>query len=311
MGLLTQEYEKKQINLFTPLPKDFLEKIQKIPYENITIWQKLYSHTFIKIGFCILSLIFLLSFIGPFITSFEYDEIDLESINLVPSKLHWFGTDDLGRDIFTRCWSGGRISLFVGISAAFIDVCIGVIYGGTSAFFSRRIDEIMMRISDVLYSLPQVMMVILFIAIIGSGLSSIILALTLTGWINMSRIVRGQILQLKEKEFVLAAISLGASKKRILLKHLIPNSFGSILTAVTYTIPFAIFMEAFLSFLGLGVQAPVASWGVMVSDSIDALQYYPWKLFFPSVLISITIFGFHIFGEGIRDVLDPKNNVVS
>lgn len=310
MGLLTQEYEKKQGKSFTPLPKDFLQKIEEDTYDRASIWQKLWNHRYIKISFFILSVIFLFSVIGSWITPYEYDEIDLESINRVPSELHWFGTDDLGRDIFTRCWSGARISLFVGIVAAFIDMCIGVIYGGVSAFFSQKVDEVMMRICDILYSLPQVMMVILFIAVIGSGLFSIILALTLTGWINMARIVRGEILQLKEKEFVLAAISLGASKRRILLKHLIPNSMGSILTSVTYTIPFAIFMEAFLSFLGLGVQAPIASWGVMVSDSIDALQYYPWKLFFPAVLISVTIFGFHMLGEGIRDVLNPKKNVI-
>ena len=225
---------------------------------------------------------------------------------LPPSALFWFGTDELGRDLFTRIWLGARISLFVGITAAFIDMAIGVFFGAFAGMIGGKTEEVMMRISDILHSLPHLLIVILLMVIMKPGVTTILIALTITGWINMARIVRGQILQIKQHDFVLAAYMLGASRWRILFRHLIPNAVGSIITTMTLTVPAAIFTEAFLSFLGLGVQAPIASWGTMASDGLSALRYYPWRLFFPAGFISITMLAFNLLGDGVRDAFDPR-----
>lgn len=226
--------------------------------------------------------------------------------NQPPSSTYWFGTDELGRDLFTRCWWGARISLFVGISASLIDLIIGVMFGAFAGYVGGKTEEWMMRTADVLYAIPYLLVVILLMVIIGPGIFTIIIALTLTGWINMARIVRSQILQLKELDFVKAAIALGASRRRLLLCHLIPNAMGPIIVTVTLTIPSAIFAEAFLSFLGLGVQAPIASWGTMANDGLSALRYYPWRLFFPATFISLTMLSFNLLGDGLRDAFDPR-----
>lgn len=277
------------------LPKFILERQS---------WKR---HKLVTLALFILIGLILFALLGPFISKHTYDETHLPFKNLPPSKDFWFGTDDLGRDIFTRtCW-GARISLFVGISAAIIDLFIGILWGGIAALYGGRVDNILMRLADILYAIPYLLVVILLMVVMGSGLVPIIVALTITGWINMARIVRGQVLKLKEQEYVLAAIALGASWKRILFKHLIPNAIDPIIVTVTLSIPMAIFTEAFLSFLGLGVQAPMASWGVMACDGLSAMRYYPWRLFFPAFFISITMLSFNLLGDGFRDVLDPKN----
>ncbi|MEK4324209.1 ABC transporter permease, partial [Bacillus sp. FSL K6-3221] len=181
-----------------------------------------------------------------------------------------------------------------------------IIWGSIAAFKGGRTDEVMMRIADVLWAIPTLLMVILMMVVLPKGLLTIILAMTVVGWINMARIVRGQVLQLKSQEYVLAAQTLGAKTSRLLFKHLIPNSMGPILVTMTLTIPSAIFTEAFLSYLGLGVPAPLASWGTMASDGIPAMTYYPWRLWFPAAFICITMFGFNVVGDGLRDALDPK-----
>ncbi|MBB64497.1 MAG: diguanylate cyclase [Waddliaceae bacterium] len=257
-------------------------------------------------GLVLLSLLLFMAIVGPSLNSYTYYENHLELKNHPPSINYWFGSDDLGRDLFTRVWYGARISLFVGISAALIDLIIGVLWGSIAAFSGGRIDEIMMRIADILYGLPYLLIVVLLMVVLGSGIIPIIIALTVTGWVNMARIVRGQILLLKKQEYVQAAILLGASFPRILFRHLIPNAMSPILVTVTLTIPSAIFSEAFLSFLGLGIQAPIASWGTMASDGLPALAYYPWRLFFPAFFISLTMLAFNLIGDGMRDALDPK-----
>ena len=258
--------------------------------------------------FGLFSLVFLLvmAVLGPFLTPYTYYETHLHLKNLPPSTQFWFGTDELGRDLFTRVWWGARISLLVGISASIIDLVIGVFYGSLAASIGGKVEELMMRVADILYSIPYLLVVLLLMVVIGSGVTTIILALTITGWISMARIVRGQILQLRELDFVKAAESLGASRLRILIRHLIPNALGSIIVTVTLTIPTAIFAEAFLSFLGLGVQAPIASWGTMANDGLPALRYYPWRLFFPAAFISLTMLSFNLLGDGLRDALDPR-----
>ena len=246
------------------------------------------------------------SIIIPFLTTHTYYENNLTMKNSPPSLNNYFGTDDLGRCIFERIWWGARISLFVGISAALIDMLIGVTYGAYAAVIGGKTEEIMMRVVDIFHSLPYLLVVILLTVIMGQGILTIILALTLTGWINMARIIRAETLTLKEQEFVLAAIAMGASTYRILFRHIIPNCIGTIITTMTLTIPHAIFTESFLSFLGLGVHAPVASWGTMASDGLGSLVYYPWRLFFPAIFISTTMLAFNLLGNGLRDAFDPR-----
>lgn len=251
-------------------------------------------------GLFLLMLLLLFTGIGPAFSGYSYEETHLSFNNQPPSWQFWFGSDDLGRDIFTRVWYGARISLFVGFMAALVDLGIGLVWGGVAGLAGGKVDEILMRIADILYALPYLLIVIIFIVLLGSGLASIILAITLIGWITMARIVRGQILLLKEMEYVSAARALGASSARILFKHLLPNASGSVLVTLTLSVPSAIFSESFLSFLGLGIQAPMASWGTMASEGLPALPYYPWRLFFPALFISLTIFAFHLMGEGLK-----------
>ncbi len=269
-------------------------------------WKRLKSKKLPMVGFYTLILLILCSIFIPFFSSTTYYETNLSCKNTAPNLEHYFGTDDLGRSVFARIWWGARISLFVGFTAAFIDMIIGVVYGSFAALSGGRIEEIMMRIADTFHSLPYLLMVILLTVVMGQGIVTIILAITLTGWINMARITRAETLRLKEQDFVQAALSLGASTRRILFVHIIPNCFGTILTTVTLTIPSAIFTESFLSFLGLGVQAPIASWGTMASNGLASLTYYPWRLFFPAIFISITMLAFNLIGNGLRDAFDPR-----
>lgn len=268
-------------------------------------WKRLQRNRLAMAGLIILTLLLVFAIIGPSFSPYTFYETNLSSKNLSPSLLHPFGTDELGRSLFVRIWWGARISLFIGISAALIDMVFGVFYGGIAALIGNKTEEVMMRFADMLHSLPHLLIVILLTVIMEQGITTIIIAMTLTGWINMARIVRTQILSLKEQDFITAARSIGASQTRILIRHLIPNCFGAIITTMTLTIPQAIFTEAFLSFLGLGVQAPIASWGTMASDGLSALSFYPWRLFFPAAFISTTMLAFNLLGDGLRDAFDP------
>ena len=302
---------KDASSLFEPLTKEEKEDhLPSLTTPNYSFWQdgwfRFKQNKLALAGAYILLFLFVMAIVAPFFTPYRYYETHLSLKNSPPCSKFWFGTDELGRDLFTRVWWGARISLFVGIMASSIDLVIGVLYGSIAAVIGGKKEELMMRTCDILYSIPYLLVVILLMVIIGPGIMTIILALTITGWIGMARIVRSQILQLKEMDFVKAAITMGASKKRILVKHLIPNCMGPIIITVTLTIPSAIFAEAFLSFLGLGVQAPVASWGTMANDGLPALRYYPWRLFFPAGFISVTMLCFNLVGDGLRDAFDPR-----
>lgn len=255
-------------------------------------------------GAVTLALLTLSAILVPIFSSSTYYDIDLLMKNQPPSLQHLFGTDDLGRDVFVRVWYGARISLFVGVAAAMIDLCIGMLWGGVAALAGGKIDEMMMRSADILYSIPSLLVIISLMVVLGPGIVTILISLSILGWITMARIVRGQLMQLKQQGYVLAARSLGAGFWRILFKHLLPNATGPIVVTLAFTIPSAIFTEAFLSYLGLGVQAPIASWGTMASDGLPALQYYPWRLFFPAGFICLTILAFNIVGDGLRDAFE-------
>ncbi|WP_099159292.1 ABC transporter permease [Virgibacillus ndiopensis] len=269
-------------------------------------WRRFKKNKLALAGVVVIIILGIMSFLGGPISGENYYENDLIGSNQPPSSEHWFGTDALGRDMFARTWYGAKISLFIGLMAAFIDLIIGVIWGSVSGFFGGKIDEYMMRIADILYGVPYLLVVILLMVIMPQGLWTLIIAMTITGWINMARIVRGQVMQLRSEEYVMASQSLGASNVRILFRHLVPNTLGPVLVTLTLTIPNAIFTEAFLSYLGLGVPAPLASWGTMSSDALPALQYYPYQLFFPAFFICLTMLAFNIIGDAMRDALDPK-----
>lgn len=219
---------------------------------------------------------------------------------------YWFGTDDLGRDLWTRTWTGTRVSLYIGILAAIIDFIIGISYGGISAYYGGKVDDVMQRIIEILVGIPNLIVVILFILIFEPGIFSITMAMVITGWTGMARIVRGQVLQLKNQEFVLASRTLGASSNRLIFKHLLPNVMGPVIITTMFTVPAAIYTEAFLSFIGLGISPPKASLGSLVNDGYRSIQSYPHMMLVPSAIISLVILSFNLMADGLRDALDPK-----
>ncbi|MBM7564562.1 ABC transporter permease [Paenibacillus sacheonensis] len=269
-------------------------------------WARLRSNRWAMTGLYILIVIAVLSIVCPILSPYTSYTNNLDNTYAAPSSKHWFGTDNLGRDLFTRTWLGVRISLTVGIAAALFDLIIGIIYGGIMGYAGKRLGGAMNKIAEMLYAIPHLLVVILLSVVMGSSLTTIIIALSITGWITMSWIVRGQILQLKNQEYVLAAQSMGASNSRILFKHLIPNTLGPIIVTVTLSVPSAIFAEAFLSFLGLGVQSPAASLGTLIGEALSSWTIYPWMMFIPASLLSITMLAFNIFGDGLQDAFDPK-----
>ncbi|GED66871.1 dipeptide transport system permease protein DppC [Brevibacillus reuszeri] len=275
--------------------------------------RKLIKNKLAMLGLILILGMVLMAVIGPHLVPYSYSDQSLLTANQELSSEHWFGTDELGRDMFSRTWYGARISLVIGVTAALIDLVIGVTVGGIAGYMAGRgkrgdrIDTIIMRIIEVLYGLPYLLVVIMLMVVMEPGVLTIIIALSATGWTGMARLVRGQILQLKNQEFILAAQVLGAKFPRILLRHLIPNTIGVIIVNLTFTIPSAIFAESFLSFLGLGVQAPVASWGTMTNDALGVILTGDWwRLFFPALMISLTMFAFNVFGDGLQDALDPR-----
>lgn len=294
---------------FAKLSKDE-KRSDVVVRESISAWKdawlRLRSNKIAMISLVVLLVVSLMAIFGPIISEQDFQTNHLREKNLDPSATYWFGTDDLGRDLFTRTWMGAGISLQVGLYAALADLVIGVIIGGIMGYFGGRVDEILNRFCEILYSIPSMLIIILLIVIMEPSMFTIVLALSITGWISMAWIVRGQIMQLKNQEYVMAAQALGAGTGRILFRHLIPNAMGPIIVTLTLTVPSAIFAEAFLSFLGLGVQSPAASLGTMINDAIKAWTLYPWRMIFPAAVISITMLCFNIFGDGLRDALDPK-----
>lgn len=269
-------------------------------------WRRLKKNKVAIVSLIGLIIIIFMCIFGPYISKFPYDKQFIEACNNTPSKAHWFGTDQLGRDIFSRIWMGGRVSIAIGLIGTFIEVVIGSLYGGISGYFGGKVDVIMMRIVEVIVGIPYLIVVVLMAVVLGSGLSSLILALCITGWVGIARLVRGQVLQLKESEYVIAAKLLGTSPLKIIIKHMIPNTIGVMIVYISFDIPNFIFAESFLSFIGLGIQPPMTSWGAMASYGASQMDTYPHELLFPTIAISLTMLAFNLLGDGLRDALDPK-----
>lgn len=286
------------------------EGSEKILRPSMTYWQdawrRLKQNKVAITALIILAVISVMTIIGPWISGKDFTQNHNELLNMSPSKEYWFGTDNLGRDLFSRVWIGGRVSIIIGLIGALIDTVLGAIYGGVAGYFGGAVDDIMMRILEILISIPYLIVVILISLIFGKGMFSLILAMTITGWCGMARLVRGQILQVREQEYVLAASALGASPARIIKKHLLPNTLGIMIVSITFDIPSFIFGEAFLSFIGLGIQSPDTSWGSLASAAQPNMIFYPYQLFFPAIMISLTMLSFQLLGDGLRDALDPK-----
>lgn len=308
--------EKYSIDNYN-IPDDLFEEIssdEKTP-EDIhrpsvsywkNAWRRFKKDPLAMFGLVIITIITLAAIFGPIISPYTYDGQNIAVQNQGPSLKHLFGTDKFGRDIFVRTLYGARISLSIGVVAALINFIVGIVYGGISGYFGGKVDMVMMRIVDIMTGVPSLLYIILIMMYLGNTIESILIALCLTYWIGTARQTRSQILTLKNQDFALAAKVIGESKMEILFKHLLPNSMGPIIVTVTFLIPSAIFQEAFLSFLGIGIAAPMASWGTLANDAIPTLFTQPYQMFFPALAISITMFALNFIGDGLRDALDPR-----
>jgi oligopeptide transport system permease protein len=261
----------------------------------------------------ILALFTIAVIVGPLFSAYSIDATDWDNISIAPSisSGHWFGTDALGRDLLVRTLQGGRISLLVGIVATLVSLVIGITYGAVSGYFGGRVDQVMMRIVDILYALPFMFLVILLMVFFGRNILLIFVAIGAINWLDMARIVRGQTLSLKNREFIEAARAGGVTTARIIGRHIVPNLLGVVAVYVTLTIPQVILVESFLSFLGLGVQEPMTSWGALVNEGAQEMENAPWMLIFPAVFLTITLFCFNFLGDGLRDALDPRDRGAS
>jgi oligopeptide transport system permease protein len=257
----------------------------------------------------LLALVALLALLAPWLSPHAYDEVYWDRIAAPPdfANAHWFGTDGNGRDLFVRTLYGARVSLAVGIVATFVSLVIGVSWGAIAGYFGGRVDALMMRTVDVLYSLPFMFFVIVLVVVFGRNILLVFLALGAVEWLTMARIVRGQTLSIKRKEFVEAARAAGVRPLAIVRRHVVPNLSGPVVVYVTLTVPHVILVESFLSFLGLGVQEPLTSWGVLIAEGAGPMESAPWMLIFPASFLAVTLFCFNFLGDGLRDALDPKD----
>ena len=287
-----------------------IEQMESISRPNLSYWQDAWRR--IKknrVAFCSLMLIILyilFAIFAPIFSPYDFAKQDASSINVSISLKHWFGTDSLGRDLFVRLWKGARVSLSIGFIAAMLNAIIGTIIGGISGYCGGKVDMLIMRIVDVLYGIPSLIVTILVMVIIGRGVTSLIIAMIIVGWIGSCRFVRGEVLRLKGQEFILAAKVLGVSDINIILRYLIPNIMGLIITNLTMAIPSAIFSEAFLSFIGLGMAPPNSSWGILAKEGIKLLRISPMQLIIPSFFICTTMLALNLLGDGLRDAFDPR-----
>ena len=292
------------------LPKDKSE-MNRVVRPSLTYWHdawiKLRKNPVAIIGLVILVVYVCLAIFAPIFSQYNYYTQDVNAINKAPYAAHIFGTDQAGRDLWVRSWMGARVSLAIGVLVVLMNTAIGCLVGGVSGYFGGKVDMVIMRIIDVLYGIPTIIIAILIRTIWpAGGILSLVVALIVVGWIGSARLVRGQVLQMKSMEYVMAAQTLGASDGRIILRHMIPNISGLLITNMTMAIPQAIFNEAFLSFLGIGIQPPNCSWGTLAQTAVQVYKVYPYQLIIPAFFICTTMLSFNMLGDGLRDALDPK-----
>lgn len=298
-----------QRELFRPAKAD-VHEAEAVVRPSVTYWQdawrRLKSNKVAMVSLAFLIALILMCVVEPMLSPNAYLTQLTSRTNETPSMEHIFGLDDLGRDIFARLWIGGRVSLLIGFIGTVVSLLVGAVYGGICGYFGGTVDNIMMRIVEILVGIPYMIVVIIVSIVLGNGLVPLIIALCITSWTDLARIVRGQVLSLKESEYVLAAKALGVSPIKIILRHLLPNTLSVIIVNTTFAVPGFIFAEAFLSFLGMGIQPPETSWGAMAALGQQQMSYYPHELIFPALAISITMLAFNLLGDGLRDAFDPK-----
>lgn len=269
-------------------------------------WIRLKKNRLATAGLWVVLTLIVIAILTPWIAPYGYEAQNLELGATPPSAQHWLGTDIFGRDLLTRVMYGGRVSLAVGLIATSVALLIGVAWGSIAGYMGGRTDAVMMRIVDALYALPFIIFIILLMVVFGRSMLLLFLAIGAVEWLTMARIVRGQVLNIRGQEFIEAARSMGLSTPHILLKHVVPNSLGPIIVYATLTVPQVMLLEAFLSFLGLGIQPPQSSWGLLISYGAATMEDYPWLLIFPGLALSVTLFALNFLGDGLRDALDPK-----
>lgn len=281
--------------------------------------RRLFRNKAAVLSMVLLAAITLMALFAPFLSPYAFSDIDYDVISCAPDwwpgtevmchagGAHWFGTDIVGRDLFVRVLYGARVSLAVGIVATLVSLAIGVLYGAAAGFIGGRVDSVMMRVVDILYALPFIFFVIILMVIFNQNFVLLFVAIGAVSWLTMARIVRGQTLSAKQKEFVEAARAAGVGNFGIITRHIVPNVVGPVIVYVTLTIPGVILAESFLSFLGLGIREPFTSWGVLISDGASTMETAPWTLVFPALFMAVTLFCFNFIGDGLRDALDPKD----
>ncbi len=277
----------------------------------VDAWHRLLKNKAAVVGLVVLAIMIVLVLVGPMLSQWDHEIPDWDHYSTPPSLEtgHLFGTDAIGRDLFVRTMIGGQISLLVGLLATLVSLIIGVTYGAVAGYLGGRADNIMMRFVDAVYAMPFMFFVILLMVVFGRNIFLIFLAIGAINWLDMARIVRGQTLSLKNKDFVEAARACGATEAQVIRRHIIPNLLGVVIVYVTLTIPQVILVESFLSFLGLGVQEPLTSWGALVNEGAQELETAPWSLMFPAGFLAVTLFAFNFLGDGLRDALDPKDRL--
>lgn len=269
-------------------------------------WIKLRKNRMALFGFAVLLILCVVSLLTPLIAPYSYEEQDLMLGATPPSAAHWLGTDIFGRDMLTRIMYGGRVSLMVGFIATAVALVIGILWGSIAGFIGGRVDAVMMRIVDIMYALPFMIFIVLLMVVFGRNILLLFVAIGAVEWLTMARIVRSQVMALHKQEFIEAAYSMGLSRWAIIRRHIIPNTLGPVIVYTTLTIPSVMLLEAFLSFLGLGIQPPQSSWGLLINYGVETMEEYPWLLIFPGITLSLTLFALNFLGDGLRDALDPR-----
>lgn len=287
-----------------------VKKMESISRPNLTFWQdawrRLRKNRTAFAGLCIIALYVVLAIFAPILSNYSYTAMDTKAINALPSAAHWLGCDDTGRDIWVRMWMGARVSLTVGFFAAFVNLCVGSVIGGLCGYYGGKLDMLIMRIVDVLYGIPSLIITILVMLVLGRGVHTLIIALCIVGWIGSCRFVRGEVYRLKNQDYVSAAKVLGVSDFVIIIRHIIPNIMGMLITNLCMAIPGAIFQEAFLSYIGMGIEPPNCSWGILAKEGIKLLRVAPHQVLFTAFFVCTTMLSLTLLGDGLRDAFDPK-----